>query len=212
MRMLIYRQSCVIIRRGNVGTEVYNGRFWSFLTRAKTFRDLSSVVLRRPFCCSLRVHACMTRTFVSTWYHSTVQSMFLPNDVSQSDPALSSWSPRIPRTLRSHSSVCIEVLGFSAVQFGSADIVDESQRGRMGVSVLTWRCRQQVVPMYRCTDAPECTMTHSEGSDLANHLLFNPRRHPHPHFSSTPATCLQRCLNQLLSRRHYVVILFTGTK
>jgi hypothetical protein len=63
--------------------------------------------------------------------------MPLPNDVSHSDPALSSPSPRIPRTLRSRSSVCIEVLFFGAVQFGSADIVDESQRGRMGVGVLT---------------------------------------------------------------------------
>ena len=68
---------------------------------------------------------------------ATVQPMFLSNDVSHSDPALSSLSPRIPKTLCSRSSVGIEVLGCGTVQFGSADTVDESQRGRMVVSVLT---------------------------------------------------------------------------
>jgi len=52
---------------------------------------------------------------------ATVQPMFLSNDVSHSDPALSSLSPRIPKTLRSRSSVGIEVLGCGTVQFGSAD-------------------------------------------------------------------------------------------
>ena len=48
---------------------------------------------------------------------ATVQPMFLSN-VSHSDPALSSLSPRIPKTLCSRSSVGIEVLGCGTVQFG----------------------------------------------------------------------------------------------
>jgi hypothetical protein len=109
-------------------TEGYNGRFCSFLMRTKTFR----VVLRRPllFCTSTRLY---DPTFVSPWCQSKVQSMIHPNDISRSDPALSSSNPRIPRTLRSRSLICIEVLVCGAVQFGSADIVEESQRGRMGV-------------------------------------------------------------------------------
>lgn len=105
--------------------------------------------------------------------HLTHLTISLP-----SHRALSSLSPRIPRTHSSRSSVCTEVLGRGAVQFGTAAIVHNGSERSDSRMYRNTRLHG-VAPQKRA-------------------ILDNPPKLP-------PFTRVQTCPNHPLSLRHYAL-------